>query len=74
MVLISHDLSVVEQLVDRVIVMLAGRVVEHGPVGEVLNRPRHPFTRELVKAVPVLDPAVERRRLAELPSVARSRA
>jgi ABC-type glutathione transport system ATPase component/ABC-type dipeptide/oligopeptide/nickel transport system permease subunit len=67
MVLISHDLSVVEQLVDRVIVMLAGRVVKHGPVDEVLNRPRHPFTRELVKAVPVLDPAVERRRLAESP-------
>jgi peptide/nickel transport system permease protein len=73
MVLISHDLSVVEQLVDRVIVLLAGRVIEEGPVGEVLNRPRHPFTRELVEAVPLLDPAIERRRLADLPAAAPSR-
>jgi oligopeptide/dipeptide ABC transporter ATP-binding protein len=74
MVLISHDLSVVEQLADRVIVMLAGRVVEQGPAGEVLNRPRHPFTRELIEAVPVLDPAIERRRLADVPAVVRSHA
>jgi len=72
MVLISHDLSVVEQLADRVIVMLAGRVVEQGPAGEVLNRPRHPFTRELIEAVPVLDPVIERRRLADVPALVRS--
>jgi peptide/nickel transport system ATP-binding protein len=74
MVLISHDLSVVERLADRVIVMLAGRVVEQGPVGEVLDSPRHPFTRELIEAVPVLDPAAERRRLADMPDVAPARA
>lgn len=73
MVLISHDLSVIEQLADRVIVMLAGRVVEQAPAGEVLNRPRRPFTRELIEAVPVLDPAIERRRLAMCPpSLART--
>ncbi|HEV7805757.1 MAG TPA: oligopeptide/dipeptide ABC transporter ATP-binding protein [Solirubrobacteraceae bacterium] len=53
--------------------MLAGRVIEQGPVGEVLNRPRHPYTRELVDAVPLLDPTVERRRLADMPAVPRSR-
>ncbi|MEU8516737.1 ABC transporter ATP-binding protein [Kitasatospora sp. NPDC048722] len=50
--LISHDLAVVEALADEVAVMKDGRVVESGPVGEVLDRPRHPYTRSLLAAVP----------------------
>jgi oligopeptide/dipeptide ABC transporter ATP-binding protein len=50
--LISHDLAVVAQLVDRLVVMYAGRVVEQGPAGELLSRPSHPYTEGLLRAVP----------------------
>ena len=45
MVYVSHDLAVVARMADRIAVMYAGRVVEHGPVDEVISRPRHPYTR-----------------------------
>ncbi|MFB4278053.1 dipeptide ABC transporter ATP-binding protein [Nonomuraea sp. MTCD27] len=54
MVFISHDLGVVHHLADRVLVMKDGRVVEEGNVDEVFSRPRHPYTRDLVAAVPRL--------------------
>jgi peptide/nickel transport system ATP-binding protein len=49
---ITHDLSVIAGLADRVSVMYAGRIVEQGSVEEVLGRPRHPYTRGLVDSVP----------------------
>jgi oligopeptide/dipeptide ABC transporter ATP-binding protein len=52
LLLISHDLAVVASLVERVIVLLAGEVVESGPVTALLARPLHPFTRLIVDARP----------------------
>jgi len=49
---ISHDLAVIRQLADEVLVMLAGRVVEHATTEEVFTRPRHDYTRELLAAIP----------------------
>ena len=54
---VSHDLSVVSYLCDRVAVMYLGRIVETGPAAEVLAEPAHPYTRELVASSPVPDPA-----------------
>lgn len=51
-VLITHDLGVVEKVADRVIVMQAGRVVESGTASEIMNSPQHPYTRRLLDAMP----------------------
>jgi oligopeptide transport system ATP-binding protein len=63
-VFVSHNLAVVRRLCERVLVMYLGRVVEEGPTEEVFRRPRHPYTRMLLESVPLLDPALERARLA----------
>jgi oligopeptide/dipeptide ABC transporter ATP-binding protein len=52
--LISHNLGVINQLCDRIVVMYAGRVVEEGPRDRLLRAPRHPYTRALLAAVPEL--------------------
>ncbi|MEO3754755.1 ABC transporter ATP-binding protein [Streptomyces sp. B6B3] len=52
LVLITHDLAVVAEHADEVAVMYAGSVVESGPVAEVFGRPRHPYTRGLLRSVP----------------------
>jgi peptide/nickel transport system ATP-binding protein len=54
---ISHDLQVVHYLADRALVMYLGQVVEVGPVDRLYARPRHPYTRALLSAVPSMDPA-----------------
>ena len=51
---ITHDLGVVAQVADRVAVMYAGRIVEEGPVAEVLHHPAHPYTKGLLRAAPRL--------------------
>ena len=56
---VSHDLAVVDSIAARTVVLSAGRVVESGPTEQVLARPREDYTRRLVMAVPVPEPAVQ---------------
>ena len=53
-IFISHDLGVIERVSDRIIVLQFGRIVEQGPVQDVFARPQHPYTRELIGAIPDL--------------------
>ena len=61
-VFISHDLLTVRYISDRIAVMYLGEVVEYGAAEEVFADPRHPYTKALIEAVPVPDPAIEGRR------------
>ncbi|BCJ75179.1 ABC transporter ATP-binding protein [Catellatospora sp. IY07-71] len=65
-VVITHDMGVVAELCDEVVVMYAGRVAEHGTVEQVLSAPRHPYTANLLRAMPRLD-AVPAARLTAIP-------
>ena len=62
---VSHDLAVVQQFAERVVVMRAGAVEEQGPTGETLLHPTTDYTRRLLAAVPVPDPVVQRQRRTE---------
>ena len=65
MVFVSHDLGVIAQIADRVLVMYAGQVVESGPADAIFNRPRHPYTEGLLRSVPRITTRLSR--LAVIP-------
>lgn len=64
---ISHDLSVVAGLVDEVVVMYAGKVMEAGPIDDILDRPLHPYTKGLLGALPAR--GGRRRKLEQIPGM-----
>ncbi|WP_086872322.1 ABC transporter ATP-binding protein [Kosakonia pseudosacchari] len=65
LMLITHDLGVIAQMAEHVVVMYAGRIVEQGPTADVLRNPLHPYTKGLIAARPI--PSERRRRLYSIP-------
>lgn len=65
LVMVTHDLGVVAETVDRVVVMYGGRVMEEGPVQDIFDDPRHPYTLGLLSSIPGRVPG--KRRLVEIP-------
>jgi len=68
---ISHDLSVIKYLSDRIAVMYLGEIVEIGTTNEIFNNPKHPYTQALLSAVPELNPELSKKKIeltGELPS------
>jgi len=61
LIFIAHDLAVVKNITDRVVVMYLGKVCEVGQPDEMFDRPRHPYTEILMSSIPVIDPAVDPR-------------
>jgi dipeptide transport system ATP-binding protein len=71
LVLITHDLGVVAEMADRVMVMYAGQIVEGGPTGNVIDLPRHPYTRGLLDSLPATHAASgeHRSKLSSIPGL-----
>lgn len=72
-IFISHDLSVIQHIADKVAVMYLGKIVEYAPVEEIFTRPQHPYTKALISAVPQINPADRTNRtvlLGDIPSPA----
>ena len=65
LLLITHDLGVVAEQANEVAIMYAGRIVERAPVAEVFERPLHPYTQALLRAMPAL--GIRRERLETIP-------
>lgn len=73
LMLITHDLGVIAETADEVLVMYAGKVVEQGPVGEIFANPKHPYTRGLLNSIPTFssDPSKreKKKRLDTIPGI-----
>ena len=63
---ITHDMGVIAEVSDRVMVMYAGSIVEEAPVKKFFACPLHPYTRALLSAIPLPDPAAEKRKVLEV--------
>lgn len=68
MILITHDIGLVAQMADRVMVMYAGQLVEEAPVKELFQNPKHPYTRALLDTVPTIRDSAERQ-LVSIPGI-----
>ncbi len=73
LILITHDLGVVAEVADEVVVMYAGRVAEQGKVGEIFANPKHPYTKGLLNSIPTLSKdatgKVQKKRLETIPGI-----
>ena len=72
-IFISHDLSVVEHVADKIMVLYLGKVVEFGSIDEIFNNPTHPYTRALISAIPQIKPEHRTQRMVltgDIPSPA----
>jgi oligopeptide/dipeptide ABC transporter ATP-binding protein len=69
MILITHDLGVVAEMCDEVLVMYAGKVAEYGTVEDIFYRPRHPYTRGLLDSIPHFDSGHRLKRLKTIPGL-----
>ena len=63
MIFISHDLSIVRQVCDRILVLYQGEIVESGDAAEIYENPQHPYTKKLLDSIPLSDPDLERSRI-----------
>ena len=70
-ILITHDMGAVAEMAERMIVMYAGRKAELGPVDQIIEHPRHPYTKGLIECVPHIqsNPSIERHDLVEVPGI-----
>jgi peptide/nickel transport system ATP-binding protein len=68
--LITHDMGVIAETAQRVMVMYAGKVVEEAPVKELFKEPLHPYTQGLLRSIPRIDTAaIQKKRLEAIPGV-----
>lgn len=70
-IMITHDMGAVAEMAERMIVMYAGRKAEEGPVQQIIEHARHPYTKGLISCVPhiLADPSLERQELTEIPGI-----
>ncbi|UNQ73332.1 ABC transporter ATP-binding protein [Infirmifilum sp. NZ] len=66
LIFVTHDLASLYQIADRIMIMYAGKVVELGPIDEIINNPAHPYTRALISSVPKLGASYKTGRLSGL--------
>lgn len=64
---VTHDMAVIAEMADRVIVMLDGKIVEQGPVGQIFNNPQHDYTKKLISAVPKIGSMTGKKKTRKIP-------
>jgi peptide/nickel transport system ATP-binding protein len=69
MVVITHDISILYQVADTILVMYGGQLAEKAAAGEIIESPRHPYTRLLISSLPEIGVRYEEKKLAGIPGV-----